>query len=153
MRAGQQLKTSAGSEENRPVYTLSIASQLSGIPSHSIRQYIDTGLLIPFKLESKRHLFSKSDIERLKTIQVFIQERGLNFSGVRALMATLPCWSIRKCPESVRKTCAARTSSFYPCWEASEKERHCKNEDCRECDVYHSLDGTYGVKSAITNLL
>ena len=36
---------------NDPVYTLGIASKLSGIPAHSIRQYIDRGLLIPYKLE------------------------------------------------------------------------------------------------------
>jgi len=32
-----------------PVYTLGVASDLSRIPVHSIRQYIDKGLMIPFK--------------------------------------------------------------------------------------------------------
>jgi hypothetical protein len=40
-----------------PVYTLSVTADLSGIPVHSIRQYIDKGLMIPFKKESSRNLF------------------------------------------------------------------------------------------------
>jgi len=30
-----------------PVYTVGVASRLSGIPAHSIRQYINNGLIIP----------------------------------------------------------------------------------------------------------
>jgi len=36
-----------------PVYTLSVTADLSGIPDHSIRQYIDKGLIIPFKKRIK----------------------------------------------------------------------------------------------------
>ena len=92
-------------ESSLPVYTLGIASQLSEIPAHSIRQYIDEGLIIPFKLESKRHLFSRNDIDRLKMIRSLVRDKGLNFSGVRALMAMIPCWRIRDCSEDDRKTC------------------------------------------------
>ena len=60
------------------------------------------GLLLPYKLESKRHLFSQNDINRLKLIQSLIREKGLNFAGVRALMAMVPCWAIRKCSEKDR---------------------------------------------------
>ena len=35
-----------------PVYTLSITTDLSGIPVHLIRQYIYKGFMIPFKIES-----------------------------------------------------------------------------------------------------
>ena len=142
-------------EEDRsmPLYTMGIASQLSEIPAHSIRQYIDEGLIIPFKLESKRHLFSRNDIDRLKLIRSLIRNKGLNFSGVRALMAMIPCWSIRECPEEDRISCGAYTENFQPCWEASEKGRHCRNENCRECEVYHSLDIDTGIKTVLKSLL
>lgn len=138
---------------NRPIYTLGVASRLSGIPSHSIRQYIDVGLLIPFKLESKRHLFSENDIQRLKLIQDLIHKRGLNFAGVRSLMAMLPCWAIRKCPEKDKLSCGAYSEDFTPCWEASNKSRYCKNENCRDCEVYHSLDMSTGIKSVLKDLI
>ena len=143
----------AEEQNSMPVYTLGIASQLSGIPAHSIRQYIDEGLIIPFKLESKRHLFSRNDIERLKMIRSYIRDRGLNFSGVRALMAMIPCWSIRECTENDRSSCGAYTDNFHPCWEASEKGRHCRNENCRDCEVYHSLDIDTGIKTVLKTLL
>lgn len=140
-------------DSNAPVFTLGVASQISGVPSHSIRQYVDMGLIIPFKLESRRHLFSQHDIKRLKLIQDLLHVRGLNFAGVRSLMAMLPCWAITNCPEDERNSCGAYQEDFKPCWEASNKGRHCKNEDCRECKVYHSLDLTSGVKSVLKDLI
>jgi len=35
-----------------PVYTLSITADLSGIPVHLTRRYIDKGFMTPFKIES-----------------------------------------------------------------------------------------------------
>ncbi len=140
-------------QTNRPVYTLGVASQLSDIPAHSIRQYIDMGLIIPFKLESGRHLFSQNDIDRLKTIQTLIRKNGLNFAGVRTLMATVPCWAIRDCSENDRSACEAYSENFQPCWEASEKGSLCKNENCRDCEVYRSLDSNGGIKPLLKTLL
>jgi DNA-binding transcriptional MerR regulator len=58
------------------VYTLSITASLSGIPVHSIRLYIDKGLMIPFKKESSRNLFSQVDILRLKFIHKLLNDDG-----------------------------------------------------------------------------
>ncbi len=138
---------------NRPVYTLSIASQLSGIPAHSIRQYIDRGLLIPLKLDSKRHLFSQSDINRLKNIHILIHEKGLNFAGIRALMAMVPCWALRHCSERDKQSCKAYAGDSFPCWEASEKGRECMNTECRECNVYKSVTSGIELKSVIKSLI
>lgn len=140
-------------KDRRPVYTLGIAAELSGIPAHSIRQYIDRGLLLPFKQNSKRHLFSANDISRLKQIHALIHDSGLNFAGIRALMAMVPCWAIRPCSESDRNQCNAYTSFSYPCWEASEKGRICRNQDCRECDVYQILSREGNLKGVIRALL
>lgn len=136
-------------EESTPLYTLGIASKLSGIPAHSIRQYIDMGLIIPFKQKSNRHLFSRIDIQRLKHIKSLIREKGLNFSGVRALMAMTPCWSMVNCSEDDRNSCGAYSDDFQPCWDASHKAAICKNENCRECKVYRSLDKEAGIKSLL----
>jgi MerR family transcriptional regulator/heat shock protein HspR len=140
-------------EASRPVYTLSIASNLSDVPGHSIRQYIDRGLLIPYKLDSKRHLFSSNDIKRLKHIHDLIHDRGLNFAGIRASMAMIPCWAIRKCSSSDRKSCQAYTANYYPCWEASQKGTLCKNENCRECEVYSRITEERDLKSVIMDLI
>ena len=104
-----------------PVYTLSITSELSGIPVYSIRQYINKGLIVPYTKETSRHLFSQVDILRLKYIHKLLNEDGLNIAGTRALLALLQCWAIRSCSQKEREKCEAYNNEAYPCWEASEK--------------------------------
>ncbi len=140
-------------ESTTPVFTLSTTSSLSGIPVHSIRQYIDKGLIIPFKKESSRNLFSQVDILRLKFIHKLLDEDGLNIAGIRTLLALIPCWAIRRCSAGERETCQAFNSVAYPCWEASEKGTLCKNTNCRECDVYRIVENYPDVKSFLKTLL
>ena len=138
---------------NEPLYALNVASKLSGIPAHSIRQYIDKGILIPFKSGTNRHLFSQVDITCLKHIHEQLNKQGLNIAGIKALMAQIPCWALRKCPAGNRNNCPAYHSIMAPCWEASEKNRTCKNDDCRACDVYRIASGCMDAKSLMKALL
>jgi MerR family transcriptional regulator/heat shock protein HspR len=140
-------------ESTTPVYTLSITSGLSGIPVHSIRQYIDKGLIIPFKKESSRHLFSQVDILRLKFIHKLLEDDGLNIAGIRTLLALIPCWAIRQCSDKEREKCQAFQSNTYPCWEASEKGTLCKNTNCRECEVYRIVENYPDVKSFLKTII
>jgi MerR family transcriptional regulator/heat shock protein HspR len=140
-------------ESTTPIYTLSTASTLSGIPVHSIRQYIDKGLIIPFKKESSRNLFSQVDILRLKYIQSLLNEDGLNIAGIRTLLAMIPCWAITQCSLAERETCQAYHSVDYPCWEASQKGKLCKNTDCRECEVYRIVENYPDLKSLLKTLI
>jgi MerR family transcriptional regulator/heat shock protein HspR len=135
------------------VYTLSTTSTLSGIPVHSIRQYTDKGLIIPFKKESNRNLFSQVDILRLKYIHKLLNEDGLNIAGIRKLFAIIPCWAIRKCSAGERETCQAYHSDDNPCWESSEKGTLCKNTNCRECNVYRIVENYPDVKSFLKTLI
>ncbi len=140
-------------ESTTPVYTLSTTSTLSGIPVHSIRQYIDKGLIIPFKKESSRNLFSQVDILRLNFIHKLLDEGGLNIAGIRALLALIPCWAIRQCSLAEYETFQAYHSDSYPCWEASEKGTLCKNTNCRECEVYRIVENYPDVKSFLKTLI
>jgi len=140
-------------DSTSPVYTLSITSELSRIPVHSIRQYIEKGLIIPFKKESNRNLFSQVDILRLKYIHKLLDERGLNIAGIRALLALIPCWAIHSCSKKEREACHAWQSDTDPCWEASEKGPRCKNTDCRECDVYRIIENYPDVKSYLKTVI
>jgi MerR family transcriptional regulator/heat shock protein HspR len=153
MTGNEEIIPGRNLESDRPLYTLAVASRLSGIPTHSIRQYVDKGLLIPFKLQSKRHLFSPNDIARLKHIHFLIREKGLNFAGIRALMAALPCWALKQCTAEDQHACSAFSEDGYPCWEASEKGRICRNDNCRTCEVYRTLSMGVELKSVFKELL
>jgi MerR family transcriptional regulator/heat shock protein HspR len=145
----QEITKESDKENSRPLLTLGIISQLSGIPAHSVRQYIEKGLIIPFKQDSKRHLFCMNDVSRLKHIHSLIHDQGLNFAGIRTLLAMVPCWGIRECSEEDRKYCDSYSSNSTPCWEASNKGRICRNEECRECEVYTCLSHSMDIKSVI----
>ena len=140
-------------ESTTPVYTLSTTSTLSGIPVHSIRQYIDKGLIIPFKKVSSRNLFYQVDILRLKYIHKLLDEGGLNIAGIRTLLALIPCWAITECSLAGHETCQAYHSDAYPCWEASEKETLCKNTNCRECEVYRIVENYPDIKSFLKTII
>jgi len=135
------------------VYTLSVTADLSGIPIHSIRQYIDKGLMIPFKKESSRNLFSMVDILRLKFIHKLLEKDGLNIAGIRTLLAIIPCWAIRHCSDEEREKCQAYISETNPCWEASEKGTLCKNTNCRKCEVYRSIENYPDLKSFLKTIV
>jgi MerR family transcriptional regulator, heat shock protein HspR len=136
-----------------PVYTLSTTAELSGIPVHSIRQYIDKGLIIPFKKKSSRNLFSQVDILRLKYVHKLLRESGLNIAGIRTLLALIPCWAIRQCSVEEREHCHAFQSSSGPCWEASEKGLLCRNTNCRECVVYRIVENYSDIKSFLKTII
>lgn len=140
-------------ESISPLYTLSVTSELSGVSSYSIRQYIDKGLIIPYKKYSKRHLFSDVDILRLRHIRKQLNEQGLNIAGIKALMALIPCWAIRSCSAKERNLCHAYQSVTHPCWEASEKGSECKNVNCRECNIYRIFWNNQNLKSLLISLI
>jgi MerR family transcriptional regulator/heat shock protein HspR len=132
---------------------LSTTSTLSGIPVHSIRQYIDKGLIIPFKKVSSRNLFYQVDILRLKYIHKLLDEDGLNIAGIRTLLALIPCWAITECSLAEREIFLTYLSDSYPCWEASEKGTLCKNTNCRECEVYRIVENYTDLKSFLKTLI
>jgi len=136
-----------------PLFTLGTASVLSGIPVYSIRQYVDRGLIIPFRKESNRNLFSNVDIMRLQYIHKLLDDNGLNIAGIKSTLALIPCWAIRNCSPADRNNCKAFISSTYPCWEASEKGTPCKNTNCRECEVYRVVENYPDLKSFLKTII
>ncbi len=150
MKNPLKITNQPGSE---PLYTLSVVSRLSGTPDHSILQYINKGLIIPYKKDSKRNLFSDGDVSRLMYIRHLLEEKGLNIAGIKALMSLIPCWAINKCSDEDKEHCEAYNSSFNPCWEASEKGTKCKNTECRQCDVYNFTQDNKDLKQLFRQLI
>lgn len=136
----------------KPLYTLRVASELSDISKYSIRQYIDKGLIIPFKTESDRHLFSQIDIIRLKNIRTDLTEHGLNIAGIKRIMAQTPCWMIKPCKEEEYTQCEAYTSANKLCWEVTPKGPACAQVECRTCNVYQLVERCDDLKSLFKNI-
>lgn len=138
-----------GKLNSEPIYTLGVVSRLSGVPVHSVRQYIDKGLILPFKTDTKRHLFSDIDVERLKKIKIYI-DNGLNTVGLKCLYAQIPGYYLKSCTDNICDGCTSFSSPIEPCWMACSKNTQCNVENCRSCIVYAVADPVADLSHILT---
>jgi MerR family transcriptional regulator/heat shock protein HspR len=122
-----------------PMYTIGIVAQRFKISVHTLRLYEAEGLIIPFKTETNRRLYSKSDINRIACIRKMIDEKGYNIKGIKGMLSLIPCWKLLPCSKEDCKNCGAFTNTDMPCWTVSDKAEKCQLLDCRTCHVYQSL--------------
>lgn len=123
---------------SEPVYTIGVAANKLGVSVHSLRQYEREGLILPFKTPTGRRLYSDLELEKIRCIKEMIQDEGLNFEGIRRLMALIPCWKLRVCSEKVKNSCEAFKNKMVPCWASEEKCAH-PLPSCRDCPVYQGI--------------
>jgi MerR family transcriptional regulator, heat shock protein HspR len=121
-----------------PIYTIGIAAKKLNLSVHTLRLYEAEGLLVPYKTETKRRIYSELEMEKVRCIRSMIQDDGLNFEGIRRMLSLVPCWKIRKCKSEKGKNCSAYQERIVPCWASDAK---CMNPlpSCRDCSVYRSL--------------
>ena len=69
----------------RAVYSISVASELSGVDPQMLRVYEQRGLLSPFRTDGGTRRYSSEDLERVATITALLGE-GLNLAGIGHVM-------------------------------------------------------------------
>lgn len=118
------------------LFPIGIVAKMFGVSVGTIRLYESEGLIIPHKSKGKHRSYSQNDMKRIECIRNLLDERGLNFAGIRLMLSTIPCWELKPCSEQDRKNCDAYYKSLIPCWMVENKGDKCKNEDCALCPVY-----------------
>src|SRR6266568_2157659 len=68
-----------------PKYTISIVSQLLGLPPQMLRRYEEAGLLEPARQGGKNRLYSDQDITILEEISE-LSAQGINAVGIRYII-------------------------------------------------------------------
>ena len=71
---------------NEPVYVISIAAKLAGLPSWTLRVLDKEGIVRPQRTAKDRRLYSDRDIALLARIRYLTEERGVNMNGVRLIL-------------------------------------------------------------------
>ena len=74
--------------EQEPVYVISIAAHQVGMHPQTLRLYERVGLVKPARRGNNR-LYSDQDLERLRQIQRFTQDMGVNLAGVEIILGLL----------------------------------------------------------------
>ncbi len=122
--------------DSEPRYSIGIAAQKVGIAVPPLRLYEKEGFICPFKTPTNRRLYSLNDLRIVQTVRHLIHEHGLNFAGVRRLMAFLPCWKIKGCDAATYRRCKVPSITDSPCWSSGKAvPRNCR-EECQSCEVY-----------------
>ncbi len=119
-----------------PIMPISVAAKRVDVTPSTLRMYEREGLIIPHKTEGGTRLFSERDVEWLQCIRDQIEINKLNISGLRRLLAMIPCWEIKNCSEDERNTCDAYQSHDNLCWNMDVQSDTCKDDDCRICPAY-----------------
>ncbi|MFQ5917705.1 MAG: MerR family transcriptional regulator [Candidatus Binatia bacterium] len=125
-------------EPHEAVYTIGIAASRIGVSPETLRLYERKGLIIPYRTETARRLYSEKDLEWIACIRRQIREQKLNLAGIRRLLALIPCWEIKPCTVTKREQCPASRTTDRPCWNVEETEDRKSKDECRTCKVYLS---------------
>ena len=72
-----------GRTEERAVYIISVAAELSGVHPQTLRMYERRGLLAPERTSGNTRRYSERDIERIRMIQELTQREGVSLAGVK----------------------------------------------------------------------
>lgn len=71
---------------DEPVYVISIAAKLAGLPSWTLRVLDKEGIVRPQRTAKDRRLYSDRDIALLTRIRYLTEERGVNMNGVKLIL-------------------------------------------------------------------
>ncbi len=115
-----------------------------------IRAYENEGILIPEKTDSGQRIYNEEDLHWIQCIRRLIKEQGLNISGIRHMLALMPCWDMRPCSEAEKEKCPAFNGASKPCWMIKDQvPLSCRDENCRLCSVYQSAQKCENLKKVL----
>jgi MerR family transcriptional regulator/heat shock protein HspR len=73
-------------EGDAPVYVISVAAKLTGLPAWMLRLLDQEGIVVPTRTDKNRRLYSDNDVARLERIRHLTEERGVNMAGVKVIL-------------------------------------------------------------------
>src|SRR5687767_11588966 len=73
-------------QEHEPVYVVSVAARLAGLPGWVLRVLDHEGIVVPVRTDSNRRLYSDHDIAVLARVQYLMKERKVNIEGVKVIL-------------------------------------------------------------------
>jgi MerR family transcriptional regulator, heat shock protein HspR len=74
------------SDEDRPLYMISVAAELAGVHPQTLRIYERKQLIAPQRSAGNTRLYSQADVDRLRFIQELTQAEGINLAGVERII-------------------------------------------------------------------
>ena len=74
---------------DKPIYTISVASEILETHPRTLMMYENMGLVVPQRTDTNRRRYSQRDIHKLQTIQNLTRNHGVNLKGVTYVLMLL----------------------------------------------------------------
>jgi DNA-binding transcriptional MerR regulator len=74
---------------DKPIYTISVASEILETHPRTLMMYESLGLVIPYRTSTNRRRYSQRDVLTLQAIQKLTREHRLNLAGARYVIQLL----------------------------------------------------------------
>ena len=133
MNANENLQTA----RREPLYTIGVAARKLGVSPETLRFYEHEGLLIVYRTETGRRLYSQRDLDWISCFRERMAENRLNVAGIRLLLALMPCWDLKPCTKEDQQRCQAYLNYKVVCWAVdTPASAACDLDECRQCHVY-----------------
>jgi MerR family transcriptional regulator/heat shock protein HspR len=87
MRAVGRGSLESSFDLDKPLYTISVASEILETHPRTLMLYEDVGLIEPFRTSTNRRRYSQRDIRKLQVIQHLTREKGVNLAGVKHILS------------------------------------------------------------------
>ncbi len=74
------------SDASTPKYSISVASDLSGVPQQQLRRMEESGLLAPTRTSGNTRRYSDDDVSQIAEVSDLV-EQGVNAAGIQQILA------------------------------------------------------------------
>ncbi len=76
-------------DEGRPCYVISVAAEMLGTRTHTLRYYEKVGIIRPFRSPGNIRLYSEEDIALMRRIRHLMNDLGVHIAGVEVILNIL----------------------------------------------------------------
>ena len=78
-----------GPNLDRPIYTLSVASEILETHPRTLMMYEHLNMIKPKRTVTNRRRYSQRDLMKLQAIQTLTRKHGVNLAGVRYILSLM----------------------------------------------------------------
>jgi MerR family transcriptional regulator/heat shock protein HspR len=73
-------------DNDTPRYVISIAAEMVGVPTYTLRYYEKVGIMEPSRSKGNIRLYSDSDIVFVRRVKTLMEDLGVNLAGVEVIL-------------------------------------------------------------------
>ena len=73
-------------EDTKPRYVISVAAEMIGIQTYTLRYYEKVGIIRPARSRGNIRLYSDMDLALLQRVRTLMEDLGVNLAGVEVIL-------------------------------------------------------------------